>query len=896
MLLADALRVVPLAPERNMNCSNELALFLKGYQLYFALMVLALSYLCGTVAAQTVDIDFRVPSTYTLPFRGKEHLIVTGVSIPDTFQTQDVVYLIVETTHGVFDVAESLSEIVSISSTDNGKRIRFVDTERSGKNIQEVFSHAGVRIRDISKSTPGKLTFTLYSRDIGGRQTQPLVADSSLSFFGIRTQQHNRSPKVVLPTPLALNEDGIVSLDSVYIDDDTEEGLFAVTMSIDDGVFEVTPFPFVTSEVIADRYLFLRARRDDLNAFFQSGNLALGRRAYFTAGKYDNRPIMLDIVVDDNASASSGGRHYSAEQITVAGFNQAPRLEVPSAFVGSRGGDLTLRNIEVEDRDAFFAPLQLTLSATSGSFFANPQVAVDIQGNGTGSLTVSGVVDEINLFLRQNPPRYIPPDAALSQLAITTRVIDHNSIQRGGTKIADHRSVVLISQDGTLAKSYLFWSGLNDVVNIASLYNRSGSSQKVLLQLRDDQGRSLGDLFEIVLAPRAQRDVILNSLDGFAATIGTLEVVTEYDNVIDGHVIQYKSKPQSKDYEFALKNELGLQQFGTAYAIVNTYQPSLHESERDFPIQSWLQLANWGEQPRIFRLEYYGERGEFLSHDMVEVAAQGRRDIDVGYAVFSNSALGIVKIIPLEDEQPYSAQVVRYSSDFTHQRFQFASAASVASGNNGSIISSVSGAAGSSNWIELANVSDTGDVFEVEVMSNSGELVFHQEIAVQPLEQRHIDMASLLGAQSGIVRITPLDKGMAIINNISYFYDGSGHSTDSSSSNNLSLIEEVGFATYNRFIQQSNWMRIFNIAEEQVEVQITILAENGTLPLVRMIELPARSGKDIEVAATLEFIDTYGVVTINSSIPSSIAAQMFRVRQGNDPFSEIDIGMSFTVR
>ncbi len=104
------------------------------------------------------------------------------------------------------------------------------------------------------------------------------------------------------------------------------------------------------------------------------------------------------------------------------------------------------------------------------------------------------------------------------------------------------------------------------------------------------------------------------------------------------------------------------------------------------------------------------------------------------------------------------------------------------------------------------------------------------------------------------------------------------------------LLTGNGESVYNTFLAQSNFLRLFNNSASTVNVTVEVYDLAGVMAGSSVVEVPANSGQDVELNATLGFglpIDTFGIVSVTPDIGNAVNVQNVRVKPTTD-FSAID--------
>src|SRR5690606_7541149 len=114
----------------------------------------------------------------------------------------------------------------------------------------------------------------------------------------------------------------------------------------------------------------------------------------------------------------------------------------------------------------------------------------------------------------------------------------------------------------------------------------------------------------------------------------------------------------------------------------------------------------------------------------------------------------------------------------------------------------------------IANADDSEGIVAVEIINNLGETVASENVTISAKGQKHINASNLLAdGQSGIVKVTPQSGIKFISRGMSYYIsqDG-GHVLSAATQIGRSAYPGVKYVSFNTFLGQQNWLKLFNIA------------------------------------------------------------------------------------
>lgn len=420
---------------------------------------------------------------------------------------------------------------------------------------------------------------------------------------------------------------------------------------------------------------------------------------------------------------------------------------------------------------------------------------------------------------------------------------------------------------------YASWNGFLGMTNVLEIVNGSAESIAVSVALRDSGG-TIRTRLRLTLRKDEQRDIIVNDLSGFAPdSYGTLEISANSADV-RSRLFFYRSGT-ANDYDFAFNQPSTAGLIGVSHVGYNTFQPSLDPNERNSSVLNWLTLVNLESTPQTFSVERYSAAGQLTAVREVQLAPFGRLDIDgghgegpnrVGFNVIKSSVLGV----------RYLAFLTRYGERQGGYAFAFPAAAATREEAVQTV--GISSGAGAQNWLELSNVSEDTIVATVDYYSNEGTHVGHEELELAPRTSVHREASLLVPfGQSGIAVATTAKRNTLAVQSMFYFRKPAGgidtlYGTAGSDAKTGLLV-----GSYNLFLGQANWLRLFNTADRDQVVTVTTFRDGRELSR-REVTLGAKSGTDLGLHETGVYgtiLNSYGTVTVEGF---DISAQLLRLR------------------
>lgn len=452
---------------------------------------------------------------------------------------------------------------------------------------------------------------------------------------------------------------------------------------------------------------------------------------------------------------------------------------------------------------------------------------------------------------------------------------------------------------------YFFWNTFLKITNIASMHNGGGSLYDSVITTFSRVGNFVVQ-YGTWLYPNGNSDVILKGLPANSYGIGRMDVVPDnWASTYDGLIAQYRFASNGREVEFAKFSPLIQSSTGTKYIIYNTYQPSMRSAQINNQVTNWVEVGNPDTVlEKSFTVNIYNTSGSLVSSRSFSVPRLGRFDVQGGHSIPGAFNQGLIEVIPTDSTAPFITQVSRYGADAPVNRIPSTySFATSSVGNNGyttEIMAPVSSGGGAQNWVVVTNTASVGTTVLVEMLDYYQNTVMSNTFSISAKAQLTINAHALFpGGSSGVVKVTPLGSEAIIADSMFYFYKPDGSVSSAYVSHAEPNYSSPKYGTYNSYLGQQNWLKLFNNSNAPVNVTINVRKFGIMMPATDIgsatITLQAKSGMDAELATTLGFAilaDTYGTVEISTSSPG-VFAQMLRVKRYNGYF---DIAASIPIR
>lgn len=454
------------------------------------------------------------------------------------------------------------------------------------------------------------------------------------------------------------------------------------------------------------------------------------------------------------------------------------------------------------------------------------------------------------------------------------------------------------------------WNGFLGVTAVVEVVNTGTEPLEVKVTLYGMEGSRVSEKPTAVktrIKGGEQRDFIVNDMIGFEEDrygIVKVEFTTQYYN---GRITYYKPDQDAqvswrssngKEFDYVFANPFVSPVKGKSFVSFNTYQPSRALGEGNYLVPNWLTIINSHEtEPRLFKVRKYDERGTWLEVTntvgtvqqncrvvegdlLCKVQPMGRIDVDGGHVSPGPQRVGLLEITPLDEDTPYSANLIRYgmksTPDIYTEDYAFGMYFQTSAGSTRTQSIPVWTGDSQENWVEVVNVDDTKTLTRIELVNSAGETLQVIVDALQPRATRHYFVGDYMsGSQTGIVRIKGTD-GNVIAQSVAYYRN---QLTDAMSATlSLQAREQYSktiYGTYNRFLSAYQWLKVVNLTG--VERQVTLAIDNGQNFI---LTLDPYSGLDIPLHESVYGImpNTIGSFSLQDTQPAKIFANLIRMK------------------
>ncbi|WP_448680774.1 Ig-like domain-containing protein [Pseudomonas nicosulfuronedens] len=353
-----------------------------------------------------------------------------------------------------------------------------------------------------SSDTPSSLDRTITFKVNDGN------SDSAGANRTVTVAATNDAPTVSMPTSLTAAEDTATAITGIsFADVDAGSASVTVTLSVGSGTLSAVTGGGVSVGGTASA-LTLSGSIADINAFIAGGAV------HFLGALDSTGSVTLTAGINDGGH-SGGAAQTGSGTVTIAitPVNDAPHVSAPPSIGVTEDVPQALTGISFSDIDAGTGTVsvQFSVAPGSGTLAATSAAGVTVLGSGSGTLSLSGMLSDINAFVTGGGVSFTTAPNATGNVVLDVSIDDGGHTGSGGN-LTDHTTVTLtvtavndapvntvpgtqdVLQDGTL----VFSSGNGNPISIADV-DAGGSTVSVTLTASNGL-ITLGDLNGLVFS------------------------------------------------------------------------------------------------------------------------------------------------------------------------------------------------------------------------------------------------------------------------------------------------------------------------------------------------------------------------------------------------------------
>ena len=168
----------------------------------------------------------------------------------------------------------------------------------------------------------------------------------------------------------------------------------------------------------------------NINAFIAGSNVT------FTTALDATANVTLTVGIDDGGNTGAGGAQTNSTTATLAvsAVNDAPTITAPGSISVTEDVATALTGISFADVDAGGTSITVTLSVPSGALTATSAGGVTVAGSGTGSMTLTGSIANVNAFIAGSNVTFTTALNATSNVTLTVGIDDGGNTGSGGAQ------------------------------------------------------------------------------------------------------------------------------------------------------------------------------------------------------------------------------------------------------------------------------------------------------------------------------------------------------------------------------------------------------------------------------------------------------------------------------
>ena len=335
------------------------------------------------------------------------------------------------------------------------------------------------------------VTFTNLSDTptVGTRTVEFKVNDGSLDSLSVSRNilisAVDDAPVITAPTSITVVEDVATVLGNISINDPDSVNI-VMTLSVTSGTLGAIGGSGVAVGGTATA-MTLSGTIANVNAFISNNRVTYTTAANATAD------ATLTVLVD----TGSVGTDTKTITLAVTPVNDAPVVSVPVSLTVTEDVPGGVTNISFSDVDAGNASVTATFSVPSGVLRAVSGSGVTVDGSGTGTLTLSGSLSDINTFIAATRVSFQTALNSTDSVLLTVSINDNGNT--GGAAQTDSKTVTINV------------TAVNDAP-VNSVPGAQSTKQNTVLAFNDLKGNAIS-----VSDPDAGSSnviVILNSVNG----------------------------------------------------------------------------------------------------------------------------------------------------------------------------------------------------------------------------------------------------------------------------------------------------------------------------------------------------------------------------------------------
>ncbi|MGC3965233.1 MAG: DUF4347 domain-containing protein [Rhodocyclaceae bacterium] len=261
----------------------------------------------------------------------------------------------------------------------------------------------------------------------------------------------NDTPTVAMPPSIAATEDMSVFITGIsFSDADAGSAAVTVTLSVGSGTLSAASGAGVTVGGTTNA-LTLTGSISNINAFI------LGNNVQFLGVANGTGNVTLTASINDGGNSGGAAQASSATTtIAIAPVNDAPYITAVPTISVTEDVSQSITGISFGDIDAGsgIVTVQFSVAFGNGTFTALSAAGLTVVGSGTGSLSLSGTLSDINAFVATGAVSYVSAANANGNVTLNVRIDDNGNVGAGNNLIASTTVTLAIAAVERCARQY----------------------------------------------------------------------------------------------------------------------------------------------------------------------------------------------------------------------------------------------------------------------------------------------------------------------------------------------------------------------------------------------------------------------------------------------------------
>ncbi|MDP1955177.1 MAG: tandem-95 repeat protein [Polaromonas sp.] len=405
--------------------------------------------LTGTVAQINATLASNVTYVPTADFYGNATLTMTtndngnvgGGALTDVDTVTIAVSAVVDIADDSATTAEDTPVTISVLANDSFENAGRTITAVNGVSITAGGASVAVTNGTVALNASGQLIFTPALNYVGAASfTYTVTAGGADETATVSTTVTavNDAPVNVFGS-IAVVEDVPTAITGISVSDvDVASGTITVTLSVPVGTFTATSGGGVTVSGSGSTSLVLSGTQADINSYIAASGVV------YTTAANANGTVVMTMTTNDGGNTGTGGALTDTDNIVIniTAVNDAPVNTVPVAQTTSEDTSKAITGLSISDAaDGNTGTMTVTLNVANGTLLVSGGSAT-ISNSGTGTVTLSGTVTQINATLAASVT-YVPNANFNGTDTLTMTTNDNGNVGGGALTDVDTVSIAV---------------------------------------------------------------------------------------------------------------------------------------------------------------------------------------------------------------------------------------------------------------------------------------------------------------------------------------------------------------------------------------------------------------------------------------------------------------------